>query len=220
MRALPHVFANPELLALALTHASADGVRNNERLEFLGDAVLDLVVAEELFLRHKDLSEGVLTELKAIVVARKSLAQAARSLALGEEARFGGGMRGREPPASVLAGLFEAVLGAVYLDGGYPAARVFALATLGGALRLVRERHGRSNPKQLLQELCQARWGGVPGYNVLAERGEAHERAFLVAAQIGAERFPSAWGRTLKEAESWAAHEALLVLEQDGIAKV
>jgi len=220
MADLPHEFRDAALLELALTHASAHGEHDNERLEFLGDAALDLIVAEELFRAHGDLSEGPLTELKASVVSRRTLAQAAVRLDLGARALVGPGMRGRVLPLSVLANLYEAVLGAVYLDGGYAAARVFALATLSEALALVHRRVPAANPKQALQQLAQARWGEVPDYELLDERGSAHARAFLVAAEMQGRRFPSAWGRTLKEAERWAAHEALLVLEEEGAAEV
>ena len=118
-------------------------------------------------------------------------------------------------PMSVLANLYEAVLGAVYLDGGYEAARVFALATLRTHLDQVRARVGVDNPKQRLQHLCQARWGRPPHYLQLYHRGQAHARAFLVAARVEDRTFPSAWGRTEKEAERWAAHEALLVLQAE-----
>jgi len=209
---LPYAFRHPELLELALTHASTDGSANNERLEFLGDAALDLIVADELFHCLNDLPEGELTELKASVVSRRTLAEAAHGLGLEARARVGGGMRERSLPKSVLANLYEAVLGAVYLDGGFPAARAFALETLRPFLDSVRERVGSRNPKQDLQHICQARWGGPPHYVQLDQRGQAHARAFLVAARIGTRRFPSAWGRTVKEAERWAAHEALLVL--------
>jgi ribonuclease-3 len=212
MLELPHSFRDPALFELALTHASAEGGRNNERLEFLGDAALDLIVAEELFRHHPDLPEGDLTELKAAVVSRKALAEAGRALRLGEAARVGRGMRGRQPTVSVMANLYEALLGAVYLDGGYDAARAFALATLHAPLERVRQRLHAANPKQELQIACQARWGILPVYELLESRGRSHARAFLMAAVIAGERYPSAWGRTRKEAESWAAHEALLVL--------
>jgi len=211
-----HSFGDPGLLELALTHASVDGQRNNERLEFLGDAVLDLVVADELYHRLRDLDEGDLTELKAAVVSRKALAEGARALGLHREARVGGGMRERTLPASVLANLYEAVVGAVYLDGGFEAARGFCLDTLHQHLARVREKRRAANPKQAFQELCQARWGQTPTYELLDQRGRAHARAFLTAARVGSERFPTAWGRTRKEAESWAAFEARLVLGERG----
>ena len=209
---LHHDFGDPSLLDLALTHSSVGLPRDNERLEFLGDAALDLVVAEELFRHHPDLPEGDLTELKAWVVSRKTLAAAARTLELEQVARVGPGLRERTLPRSVLANLYEAVLGAVYLDAGLEAARAFVLTTLRGPLNQVRHKKQGANPKQTFQQWCQKRFGAPPGYVVLESRGEAHARAFLIAAEAGGERFPSAWGRTRKEAESWAAHEALLVL--------
>ena len=113
----------------------------------------------------------------------------------------------------MLANRYEAVLGAVYLDGGLEAARDFANATLATQLDEVRELRQGTVPKQALQELCQKRWGTPPAYALLDSRGEAHARAFLMRAEAGGEHYPSAWGRTRKEAESWAAFEALLVLE-------
>jgi ribonuclease III len=215
---LPYDFSSPELLALALTHSSVGLSRDNERLEFLGDAALDLVVAEELYRHHQELPEGELTELKADVVSRRTLAEAARRLGLHLRASVGPGLRARIPPRSVLANLYEAVLGAIYLDGGLEAARAFTLTTLRGPLERVRARRQAANPKQRLQQLCQRRWGELPQYFVLESRGEAHARAFLVACETQGTRHPSAWGRTLKEAESWAAHEALLELETEGHA--
>lgn len=214
MASLPHAFRDQSLLALALTHASLSAAPNNERLEFLGDAALDLVVAEELFKRHPDSPEGDLTERKARVVSRKSLAEAAQRLDLGALARLGPGFTERALPRSVLANLYEAVLGAVYLDGGLEAARAFALATLGDDLVRTNDDGTSDNPKQALQHLSQRLTGRPPEYVVLESRGEAHMRAFLVCAQVGERRFASAWGRTRKEAEAWAAHEALLVLDE------
>ena len=172
------------------------------------------MIAEELFDRHADLAEGDLTELKSRLVSRRTLAVAARELGLEAQARVGRGLSTRTLSRSILANLYEAVLGAVYLDGGLPAARDFVLATLGDALNLVRERGDRENPKQEFQEHCQKLWGSPPQYRVLETRGEAHARAFLVSARADGHDYPSAWGRTRKEAERWAAYEALLVLEE------
>jgi ribonuclease-3 len=213
MQDLPHAFRDPGLLRLALTHSSTGAAEDNERLEFLGDAALDLLVAEELFRLHPGLAEGALTELKAELVSRRSLAEAARALALAEHAELGGGLRRRVPPRSVLANLYEAVLGAIYLDGGLEAAREFVRATLASALGASLPPRWGANPKQALQEHCQGLHKSLPRYHLLEQRGEAHARAFLVQAELEGEHFPSAWGRTLKEAESWAAHEALLVIE-------
>ena len=211
---VPHEFRDPSLLDLALTHASTGSEEDNERLEFLGDAVLDLIVAEELYRSDLQRSEGEMTELKAWIVSRQVLAGAARELGLEGHAKLGPGMRGRILPRSVLANLYEAVLCAVYLDAGLEAARAFADATLRGPMDEVSERREAPNPKQSLQHKGQVQTGSPPNYVLLEERGHAHAKAFLVAAEIAGRRFPGAWGRTRKEAERWAAHEALLVLEE------
>lgn len=213
MPSLGHDFRDPSLLALALTHASTGEERNNERLEFLGDAALDLVVAEELYRQEPELPEGRMTALKASVVSRRTLAEAARGLHLESRARVGRGLDRRAFSRAMLANLYEAVLGAVYLDGGLAAARDFARATLVEPLARAAERRGGDVPKQELQEYCQRIWGEPPAYEVVESRGKAHARAFLVRAVAGGEAFPSAWGRTRKEAEHWAASEALLVIE-------
>lgn len=217
---LPHSFRDPALLELALTHASAasGSERDNERLEFLGDAALDLVVADELFACRPRLSEGEMTERKAWVVSRATLAEAARDLGLQHLARFGGGLSPETLSRSVLANLYEAVLGAVYLDAGLDAAREFVMASLAEQLGRSTGKERRQAPKQTLQELCQRRWGQPPEYELLEKRGRAHAQAFRIAARAGGHTFPDAWGRTRKEAESWAAHEALLVLSEDEAA--
>ncbi len=213
---LHHEFADPALRSLALTHASTAAARDNERLEFLGDAALDLLVAEELYQSHPDLNEGDLTELKAWIVSRKTLAEAARAIELDSHAQVGRGLGRRALSRSVMANLYEAFLGAVYLDGGIEAARRFVRATLAGPLARVGERvceRPAASPKQLLQEHCQRHLGSLPRYDQIESRGRAHARAFLVRARAGERLFPSAWGRNLKEAEHWAAVEALYVLE-------
>jgi ribonuclease-3 len=210
-----HTFARPELFELALSHASLHEARDNERLEFLGDAALDLIVADELFALRPELSEGQMTEIKAVIVSRPTLSRIARETGLDQLARVGPGLRSRALPASVLANLFEAMLGAVYLDGGLEAARRVALAMLRESVEYAAAEYSSKNPKQRLQHLAQARWATLPSYEQLESRGSAHARAFLVRARIGEAAFPSAWGRTRKEAERWAAFEALLVLEPD-----
>lgn len=213
-----HDFADPELLALALTHASTDEAGNNERLEFLGDAALDLVVAEELYRDHPELPEGDLTELKAWIVSRETLAEAARRLGLAEQARMGRGLERRALSRSVLANLYEAVLGAIHLDAGLEATRAFVRETLGPALREVGARADErpaASPKQLFQEHCQQHFDRVPRYELVEARGEAHARAFLMRARVGKRTFPTAWGRNRKEAERWAAQEALYLLEDE-----
>jgi ribonuclease-3 len=218
MQPIPHAFQDESLRELALTHSSTGAPRDNERLEFLGDAVLDLVTAEHLYADPDDLPEGPMTEFKASVVSRRTLAEAATRLELEEIAHIGPGLRRSAFPRSVLANLYEAVLGAVYLDAGLEAARAFVHTTLGEELARTREMEGADNPKQELQELSQKRWGAPPSYRALERHGRAHARAFLVAAEVGGRRFPAAWGRNLKEAERWAAFEALLILEPEAQA--
>lgn len=208
-----HKFEDPALFEKALTHASTHLEHDNERLEFLGDSALDLIVAHELYSRRPHLSEGAMTEIKAVVVSRPTLSAVARDLGLDRLARVGPGLRSRALPASVLANLYEALLGAVYLDGGFDAARRAALATLGDTLERATREWGSANPKQRLQQLAQARWATLPIYDLLESFGSAHAKAFCMQARIGETRFPSAWGRTRKEAERWAAFEALLVLD-------
>ena len=216
MESIPHEFYTDSLLRLALTHSSTGRAEDNERLEFLGDAVLDLVVAEKLFRDHPELSEGALTEFKAEIVSRRTLAEAARDLQLEAHVVVGPGLKGRTLPRSVLANLFEALLGAIYLDAGLEEARAFVVEKLAGPLRLARDEKLPDNPKQALQQLSQREWGEPPTYRVLEEFGRSHARAFLVVAEVNGRDYPSAWGRTVKEAERWAAHEALLVLEETG----
>ena len=215
-----HRFSDPEIGVLALTHASAgvsDGIgrRDNERLEFLGDTVLDLVVAEALFGDRARYPEGALTEMKAQVVSRQALAIAAQRLGLPDHARLGRGLDRHALSRSVLANLYEAYLGAVNHGGGQRAERELALDTLAPELGAARERGGHPRPKQAFQEECQQRFDGPPTYEVLRTRGDDNARSFLVVAHAGGEEFPSAWGRTVKEAEHWAAYEALLDLGID-----
>lgn len=213
--ALPYEFEDESLGELALTHASAGRGADYERLEFLGDAVLQLVVTEELYRCHPELAEGVLTEMRAWVVSQRPLAEASERLGLQQHARVGSGMRGRALPRSVLADLFESLVGAIYLDGGLEEARQFVHESLAPSLEEVRERAHETNPKQELQHRAQVRTGVPPDYELLDQRGQAHARAFLVAARLDGRSFPSAWGRTRKEAERWAAYEALLVLDEE-----
>jgi ribonuclease-3 len=210
-----HPFEDERLLELALTHASTGLPGDNERMEFLGDAVLDLIVAEELYARHADLAEGALTEAKAYVVSRRTLGEAALTWGLAERAALGTGLDRRALSRPVLANLYEAWLGAVYLDADLETARRVALETLEPFLAEATESRATKSPKQVLQEACQQEFGQPPTYELLVERGLDHAKAFLVRATTPERDFPSAWGRTRKEAEGWAAHEALLVLEAE-----
>ena len=216
MIGITHTFGDAELRIRALTHASAPTAENNERLEFLGDTVLDLIAAEQLYLRYPDQSEGWLTTAKSWLVSRETLAKAAREVGLAELATFGAGMTAESAPRSVHANLYEAVLGAIYIDAGLDAARAWVLVTLATALNSAERTGEERNHKQRLQEIAQTGGGQPPEYALLDQRGDAHRRAFLVQAQIEDTPYPPAWGRTRREAERFAAMEALQVIEVEG----
>ena len=218
---LGHRFRQPELLQRALTHPSLQDEEDYERLEFLGDAVLDLAVAELLYERLPDHAEGELTEMRSLLVSRRTLAQVGTRLRLGDWLRYGGNLAKRDSlPRSVLGGVVEALLAAVDLDlGGAPGlqhCRALAERWLAPELAGIGEAQGRAQAKQALQEWAQAGGHPLPRYAVVAvhEHPEAH--AFQVAAEVAGRHFPAAWGRSKREAEKRAAWEALLVLDAEG----
>lgn len=178
---LGHRFATPRLLEQALTHRSR-GADNNERLEFLGDGVLGCAMADELYARFPQLSEGKLTRLRASLVREEALAEVAKSLGLGEFLRLGEGevAAGPEPRPSILADALEAVLGAVFLDGGYDAARKTVLATFSPLIERLDPERPAKDAKTRLQEILQAKHRRLPQYRVVAVAGEAHKQSFEV----------------------------------------
>jgi ribonuclease III len=211
-KAIEYQFQRPKLLRAALTHASGADTRlaSNERLEFLGDAVLGLIVCEQLFERFPEYEEGDLTKLKSAVVSRRACAKISRQLNLGEYLFLGKGMNIHATvPANILADVFESLVAAIYLDGGLPAAREFILRHLRPEIE--REAAGAqgSNFKSMLQQLAQREFGATPRYDVLDEQGPDHHKCFKVAAVIGRRPYAGAWGRNKKEAEQKAAMNAL-----------
>lgn len=182
---LGHRFLRAELLEQALTHRSY-GTPHNERLEFLGDGVLDCVVAQELFLRYPDLSEGDLSQMRASLVRKDALAAVARGLGLGEYLRLGEGesASGGAARASILADSLEALYGAVFLDAGYEGAQATVRNTFGAALDALDPRSSAKDPKTRLQELLQGRGQGLPGYRVVATQGAAHQQIFEVECTV------------------------------------
>ncbi len=183
--AIGHRYAQPELLRRALTHRS-HGASNNERLEFLGDSVVNCVVALELYHKFPRLSEGELSRLRANLVNQQSLAAVARrfdfgaQLLLGEgELKSGGGRR-----PSILADAVEAVIGAAFLDAGFEAARRVVRTLLGEAIDAIDPAISGKDPKTLLQEHLQGRRLALPQYAVVATRGEAHEQLFEVECVV------------------------------------
>ncbi len=205
-------FENQQLLQAALTHASGADHRlaSNERLEFLGDAILGAVVCELLYHQYPDYLEGDLTKIKSVVVSRQSCAKISLALGLHEFLIVGKGMAAnREVPASLLADVFEALLAAVYLDGGDQEARRFILQHVGPEIEAVVAGELGGNYKSLLQQHAQREFGSTPIYQLLDEKGPDHAKCFKVCAIVGGRRFEAAWGRNKKEAEQRAASNAL-----------
>jgi ribonuclease-3 len=227
---LGHKFARPALLHDALTHSSAvpemragqaDSYKlrvavNNERLEFLGDAVLELLTSEYLLEAFPDWTEGQLSKSRARLVNARSLEAAARRLLLGDHLRLGRGEEktgGREKQ-TLLADAFEAVLAAIYLDAGLAATREVLRRTLfEQAFEEAGERMAESDRKSALQELLQSR-GQLPAeYRVVGQSGPDHQKIFRIEVWVNGSRLASAEGSTKKEAEQHAARKALVLLE-------
>src|SRR5437867_69497 len=198
-RAIGYQFRQTELLRAALTHASGADTRlsSNERLEFLGDAILGLVVCEQLFHRFPDYQEGDLTKIKSVVVSRRTCARMSRLLGLGDFLFLGKGMNHLQTavPASLLADVFESLIAAVYLDGGLEAAQTLILRYLIPEIELVAEGAHAGNYKSLLQQVAQREFNETPQYHLLDEKGPDHSKCFKVAAGIGRQRHAAAWGR-------------------------
>jgi ribonuclease III len=219
---LGHTFADRNLLDRALTHRSvtpeqgtAAGTGDNEQLEFLGDAILGMLVSEELLRSFPAWSEGQLSKSRARIVNETSLAGSARQIELGRYLRLGRGEEktgGREKPA-LLADALEAVVAAVYLDGGLEAARGFVRrAVVAGALEAEAASPGRSDHKSALQEMLQAEGRGQAEYRVIEESGPDHRKTFRIEVRASGVS-ATGTGRTKKEAEQDAARS---VLEQLG----
>lgn len=208
-------FCNTELLRSALTHASgaANRLASNERLEFLGDAVLGFTICDWLFREHREYLEGELTQIKSAVVSRRVCARVSRKLGLEECLILGKGMQqANGVPRSLLSDVYEAIIAAIYLDGGVAAARDFILRTIGNELEVAVEGHSVGNHKSALQQLSQREHGTAPIYRLQTETGPDHSKMFQIAAEIKNRKFTPAWGRTKKDAEQRAAGNALAEL--------
>ena len=204
-------FSDPALLELALTHRS-HGSANNERLEYLGDAVLSFVVAELLFRRFPAASEGELSRYRASLVSGESLGAISAGLGLGEQLRLGEGelKSGGQRRATILADALEAVFGAVYLDQGLVAAREVAGRLFADALAALPEAAALKDPKTRLQEWLQGRGLARPAYSVLEIRGEPHEQHFRVRCDVAELGLASeAEGSSRRRAEQEAAQRIL-----------
>lgn len=207
--ALGYVFQQPELLEEALTHRSASA-HNNERLEFLGDALLNLIIAEYLFQQYPQASEGEMSRLRASLVKGETLAKLARTLNLGDWLRMGQGelKSGSFRRESVLSDTLEAVFAAVYLDSSFAACRELILRLYRRWLVGLASASELKDPKTRLQEYLQARQQPLPIYNVLEIRGEPHIQSFVVECLTAASR-TVALGSSRRKAEQEAARQAL-----------
>ena len=218
--AIGYRFGRVELLRAALTHTSGANTRlaSNERMEFLGDSVLGLVTCEQLYARFPEYQEGDLTKVKSVLVSRKTCAQFSQELGLGDFLFLGKGMEAyAEMPGNILADVFESLVAAVFLDGGWDEAKAFVLRFVGPEIDRVAQSAVVSNSKSLLQQVCQRVYGGTPRYYLLDEQGPDHDKCFKVAAEVKGHQFPPAWGRTKKDAELKAALNALAEIEGDPI---
>jgi ribonuclease III len=219
---LGHQFRDPRWLHQALMHSSRiperaeqEPAESNEKLEFLGDAVLELVVSEELVREFPDRSEGQLSKSRARLVNATAISLSAQRLGLGKYLLLGRGEEktgGRTKPA-LLADAYEALIAAIYLDGGLEAARGFVRRSLvEGAIAVEAERLGHTDHKSALQEFLQSR-GMMPGsYHVIQESGPDHQKTFRVEVRIAGQVTAMGCGRTKKEAEQSAAIAALIQL--------
>jgi ribonuclease-3 len=212
---LGYTFTDEALVAKAFTHSSAVDSRldSNERLEFLGDAVLSLVICQDLFEKFREYPEGELTKMKSMLVSRGTCARVARKLGLPAYLSVGKGMiSSKALPGSLAAGLLEAVIAAIYIDRGFEAARDFILRNFSSLIEQTNAEHAHGNYKSVLQQYAQEQFNAAPMYVLLDEKGPDHNKCFESEVVVDQRHFPSAWGANKKEAEQKAAFNALVEL--------
>ncbi|MBC8876105.1 MAG: ribonuclease III [Planctomycetes bacterium] len=217
-RRIGYAFRDKSLLLEALTHASGADHRlaSNERLEFLGDAILGAVVCELLFQQYPDYQEGDLTKIKSVVVSRQTCAKISEAIGLQEFLIVGKGMAaGQSIPPSLLADVFESLVAAIYLDGGNEASQRFIEEYIGPEIELAAAGELGGNYKSLLQQFAQREFSRTPTYELLDEKGPDHRKCFKIAAQVGRTQYQPAWGRNKKEAEQRAACNALAEINDE-----
>jgi ribonuclease-3 len=215
-------FSNPNLLRLALIHSSyineKPGIApdSNERLEFLGDAILGLVIAQKLYQDFPDSAEGELTRLRSALVRRETLAQIAKIINLGDYLVLGKGEEsggGRDKPAN-LAGAFEALIAAIYLDQNIEITRDFILRLFGSELYKQAHRGVTTDYKSILQEIMQAKFQVAPSYYLIEAEGPDHAKRFVIEVRLGNSVLATGTGNSKKIAEMEAAHLALKSINQ------
>jgi ribonuclease-3 len=208
-------FSDKKLLAKAFTHSSAvdNRILSNERLEFLGDSVLAVVVCQTLFERFPHYLEGDLTKIKSMIVSRGTCAKVSRRLGLQKYLKVGKGMvSSRALSGSLAAGVIETAIGAIYIDGGFEAAQSFILRVFGSLIDTADAQQAQGNFKSLLQQHAQEKFNVTPVYMLLDEKGPDHNKCFELGVVVDDQHFTSAWGTNKKEAEQKAAFNALVEL--------
>ena len=213
--ALGYRFRDRALLSSALTHASvaADRLDSNERLEFLGDAILGMVVCQHLFEQYPEGLEGELTKIKSAVVSGKTCAIISEELEIADCLFLGNGISARAKlPPSVLGAVLESLIAAIYIDGGLEPAREFILKNMVPHIEEAAASEHQQNFKSQLQQHVQKDLAATPSYDMLDEKGPDHSKCFEVAVRVAGRRFSSAWGPSKKEAEQKAAYRALVEL--------
>lgn len=210
---LDYEFRDQQIVLQALTHSSRATTRLdcNERMEFLGDAILGVVICEYLYERYPDFREGQLTQIKSHIVSRAVCAKVADALRLQDLMLVGKGLR--DIPDSMKAAVVESLIAAIYLDGGFDEARHFIRRVFRDEIDQS-ENVETDNYKSLLQEETQRHGRITPQYVIVEQRGPDHAREFNVAVQLGERTFDSAWGRSKKQAEQKAARIALDHLDE------
>lgn len=214
-RRIGHSFTDEALFELALTHRSC-GKKNNERLEFLGDSILNFVIADDLFERFPKAKEGELSRLRARMVKGVTLSEVARELGLGDYLRLGSGelKSGGYRRDSILADAVEAIIGAIYLDSNMDTARGFILSWFKDRLEKLDLNESMKDSKTRLQEFLQSRRLALPEYELMNVEGEAHAQTFYIDCQVdGLKKVAKGIGNSRRQAEQEAAKNALIALQ-------
>jgi ribonuclease-3 len=217
---LGYIFEDKELLTEALTHRSFyyenpdTSTAHNERLEFLGDSVLGFVIVEYLFLSDKNLTESVMAKIKSYLVKEAVLSEIADSLSLGKYIRLGKGEEatGGRTKKSLLSDTIEAVLGAIYIEGGYQKAQEVVLRLFREKIDSIMRTAVFADYKTELQEKTQLLFGILPEYRLIKQEGEEHKKIFTIEVYVDGKKFGRGTGKSKKEAETFAAREAILKL--------
>lgn len=208
---------NQSIFEIAFTHRSYlnetnnSALEHNERIEYLGDAVLELIISEYLFKKYPEKKEGELTSYRSATVKKPTLAQVARTLKLGEYLKMSNGeeVTGGRDKDYLLANSLEAFIGAIYLDSGYEKTKVFVLSKMEAVLSEIVEKRLDIDNKSKFQELSQSKFKITPSYRLISDSGPDHEKTFTMAVYVGAKKFGEGQGNTKQKAEEEAAKEGI-----------